>query len=118
MRPSSIEELKRKGKPKRRPKYNAKPTVVDGIRFDSKLESRYYNRLKLAQKLGALLYFLRQVPIHLPGGVTMRIDFLEFWCDGVVTYTDTKGFVTRDWEVKRKIAENLYPIKIQLVRSA
>lgn len=107
-----------KGKPKS--KYLNKPTVVDDIRFDSKKEAEYYLRLKDWQELGEVLYFLRQVPIHLPGGVTMRIDFLVFWKDGSHEFIDVKGKdrktgkfrATQDWTNKRKIAESIYPIKI------
>lgn len=94
-------------------KYKSVQTIVDGIRFPSKKEARYYSELLLRIKAGEVEYFLRQVPLHLPGGVTMRIDFLEFWTDGSVHYVDTKGYATRAWLDKKKIAEALYPICIE-----
>lgn len=39
---------------KPRHKYGAKPTMVDGIRFASKKESRRYQELKLLEKAGEL----------------------------------------------------------------
>ena len=62
-------------------KYRAEPTVVDGIRFDSKLEARYYEQLKIRQAGGEVVGFLRQVPIHLPGKTKLVVDFLEFRVD-------------------------------------
>jgi hypothetical protein len=41
------------GKPKRA-KYGAEPTVVDGIRFDSKKEAARYQELKLLAKAGEI----------------------------------------------------------------
>lgn len=98
-----------------RHKYNATPTEVDGIRFDSKKEARYYGDLKLRQAAGEVVMFLRQAPLHLPGGVTMRIDFLVFETGGDVRFIDTKGMVTKDWAAKKKIAEAIYPITIEVV---
>lgn len=99
-------------------KYRNVPTTVDEVRFDSKLEARYYQKLKALQAAGEVDFFLRQVPIHLPGGVTMRVDFLVFYADGRVSFQDTKGTVTRDWDNKRKMAEALYPIEIEIVKRA
>ena len=72
-------------------KFHAKPTEADGIRFASKAEARRYEHLKLAQRGGTALFFLRQVPFHLPGGVVYRCDFLVFWADGRVTVEDVKA---------------------------
>jgi len=38
----------------RRSKYNAKPTYVDGIRFDSKREARRYKELTLLLRIGEI----------------------------------------------------------------
>jgi len=93
-------------------KYRSQCVLIDGIRFDSKREANYYSQLKLAQSNGELLYFLRQVPIHLDGGVKYRVDFLEFWKNGDIRYVDVKGFKTREYLIKKKLIETKYPIKI------
>lgn len=98
-------------------KFNAKPTLNDGIRFDSKLEARYYNKLKVAQTSGDLLFFLRQVPLHLPGNVRYVVDFLEFWKDGEVKFSDVKGIETEAFKIKKKLAENIYPVTLNIVSS-
>lgn len=95
-----------------RHKFNAKKTELDGIRFDSKKEARYYQELKLRQKAGEVLFFLRQVPFHLPGGVKYKLDFMEFLADGTVVLTDVKGYATKDYKMKKKMVESIYPVEI------
>lgn len=96
-------------------KFNAVRTDVDGIKFDSKKESYYYGQLKLRQRAGEVVFFLRQVPFHLPGGVTYRVDFQEFRSDGTVHFIDVKGMKTKDFIMKKKIVEDLYPVEIEVV---
>lgn len=95
-----------------RHKYNAKPVDIDGFRFPSKKEGEYYRQLKLAQGSGSLLFFLRQCPIFLPGGVKMVIDFIEFWADGRVEFVDVKGKKLQSYIDKKKMVEALYPVTI------
>ncbi len=96
-------------------KLHAKPTTVDNINFSSKLEARYYQQLLLRQKAGEVIFFLRQVPFHLPGGVKYVLDFQEFHADGNVIFTDTKGMATPLYIAKKKIVEAIYPIQINVV---
>ena len=56
--------------------------MADGITFDSKKEMDYYLQLKTLQSGGAVAFFLRQVPFHLPARATYRADFMVFWTDG------------------------------------
>lgn len=97
-------------------KFNAVPTVVDGIRFDSKAEANYYRNLLLRVQAGAVRYFLRQVPIHLPGGVRYVLDFLEVHADDSLHYVDVKGVITPQFRDKKKMVEALYPITIECVK--
>lgn len=88
---------------------------VDGIKFSSKKEARYYQDLLFAQKSGKLKFFLRQVPFDLEGGVRYLCDFVEFWENKEILFTDTKGFRTPLYQVKKKLVEARYPIKINEV---
>ncbi len=104
-------------KPTIRHKYGAKRTERDGIKFDSKLEARYYSKLVDQKASGVVIQFLRQVPFHLPGGVRYVCDFLVFWADGNVEFVDTKGVETQAFKNKVKQVEELYfPIKISVVK--
>lgn len=93
-------------------KFNAKPVECDGIKFSSKKEAAYYNKLIILQKNGEVLFFLRQVPFHLTGGVKYVSDFVVFWANSDVTIVDVKGMKTAMYILKKKQVEALYPIKI------
>jgi hypothetical protein len=98
-----------------RHKFNAKPTVVDGVRFSSKKEAAYDAQLQMAKKSGQLLFYLRQVPFALPGGVAYRCDFLEFWANGEARFVDVKGMKTPMYTLKKKQVEEIYPVTIHEV---
>lgn len=99
-----------------RHKFHAVATDVDGIRFSSKKEARYYKGLKVRQAAGEVVQFLRQVPFHLPGGVRYVCDFLEFRSDGSVAFVDTKGMETPEFKAKKRMVEEIYkPITIEIV---
>ncbi|MGH8073674.1 MAG: DUF1064 domain-containing protein [Lysobacter sp.] len=99
----------------KRSKYGAVVTHVDGIRFDSKREAKYYEQLKLRKAAGEVIYFLRQVPIHLPGGTKLVIDFLEVHADGSLHYVDAKGRETPAFRIKQREVHHHYPFRIELV---
>ena len=96
-------------------KFNAIKTESDGLKFDSKKEARYYDQLKLAQQAGFVLFFLRQPAFDLPGNVKYRADFQIFYADGRVRFVDVKGHKTKDFIMKKKMVEALYPIEIEIV---
>lgn len=99
-----------------RHKFNAKASVKDGIRFASLAEGRFYDNLKLLQQAGEVLFFLRQVPFHLPGNVRYVVDFVVFGADGSIKFIDVKGMITKEFAMKKKMVEALYPIEIELVK--
>jgi len=101
-------------------KYRAVPTVVDGIRFDSKAEAEYYRRLKLQQENGEVWFFLRQVPFDLPGGYRHRIGFMVI--DATSEYDrfmliEIKGKDVATGKMKRKQVEELYGIKVHVLKA-
>lgn len=116
-------------------KYRAQACTVDGIRFDSKREARYYERLKLRQRAGEVMFWLRQTPLHLPGGTKLVVDFVEIaaavelmidgrvvrvpMCDvlaaGGVRFVDAKGVETQTFRVKRREVHHHYPIRVETV---
>ena len=107
--------------PIRKHKFGAKRTECDGIKFDSKLEAKYYNTLKMAQQSGELLFFLRQVPFHLPGNTKYVVDFVEFWKGkndepGDIVFTDVKGYMTDLSRIKIAQTEEIYGIEIQIIK--
>lgn len=93
----------------------AVPVVVDGIRFPSKAEGAYFTWLRWRQSVGDVRYFLRQVPFHLPGPTTYRVDFMVV-DDAGVHYVDVKGRVLDAFKRNKKQVEALYPVTLECVR--
>lgn len=127
------------GMRKSRSKYGNVPTVIDGIRFASKLEAKRYGELKLLQKNGDVSFFLRQVPFDLPGGVKYVADFVVAYPTGLtgilalpareggiaiprgmpqfyLEVEDAKGYATREFKLKAKQVRALYDLVVRLVR--
>lgn len=99
-----------------RHKFNAKQVEYDGVKFDSKLEGDFYLHLKLQQQARQVLFFLRQVPIHLPGGTKLVVDFQVFYADGTCRFIDTKGIEISDFLIKKREIEHCYPFEIEIVK--
>lgn len=94
-------------------KFHAKPTEFNGIKFASKKEAEYYRQLLIRQRIGEVLFFLRQAPFHLPGEIRYIVDFVEFLADGTVHFVDVKGMETPIYKTKKKMVEAIYPIEIE-----
>lgn len=101
---------------KLRHKFNAKPTVRNGVRYASKAEARYAAALENRKRAGEVLFALEQVPIRLPGGTKYVVDFLVFEADGTVRFVDVKGYETETFRIKKREIEALYPIEIEVVK--
>ena len=100
---------------KPRHKFNAKAVVRDGHRFPSKLEAAYCGRLDILKEAGEVLFYLRQIPFHLPAGVKYVADYLVFYADGTCDVVDVKGCDTKISAMRRAQVEALYPLKITIV---
>lgn len=98
-----------------RHKFNAVRTEADGIKFSSKREASYYEGLKVKQASGVVVFFLRQVPLHLPGNTRYVCDFVTFDADGSVHFIDVKGMKTPSYIKNKKQVEAIYPIQIEEV---
>lgn len=114
----------------KRNKYGARATVVDGIRFPSKLEAERYEWLKRMRETqepyeGRVLRWFALWPrFTLPGGVIYEADSLQVWArllwrpveqsQTVVIVEDVKGHDTRESRNKRKLVAALYGVHVQL----
>jgi len=97
-------------------KFKAKPVTDDGHRFASTLEWKYFKHLEMLVKSGEVLFFLKQVPFHLPGGVKYVVDYQIFNSDGSIRFVDVKGVETSEFKVKLKIVQDVYPVEIEIVK--
>lgn len=102
-------------------KYGAKKAEVDGIRFDSKVESLYYLHLKKLKEQGELKDFKLQPVYELQPkfeyqglkrrAINYKADFLVIDNDDKETVIDIKGMPTTEAKLKRKMFEYRYPDK-------
>ena len=102
-----------------RSKYWAEKNVVDGIKFDSRVESDYYLYLKSLGKEFTLQpkYLLQEKFINNQGENIRPIYYIaDFAYDDIVV--DIKGMPTQAAKLKRKLFMKKYPnLKLQwLVR--
>lgn len=104
---------KLRNKQRKRHKFGAIPCQRNGAKFPSKLERAYYDHLMDLKSKDQILFFLRQVPFHLPGGVKYVVDFVVFGlgCENI-RFIDVKGKVTATYRMKKKMVEELFPVKI------
>lgn len=94
-------------------KYKNKKTMVDGIKFDSEMESHYYIYLKQLKEIGEVVDFVLQPTYLLQEGfdlngkrirpITYRADFKVIYKDGHEEVIDVKGKLTEEFKIKRKM---------------
>jgi len=96
-------------------KYHAVLTECDGIKFQSKKEARVYRELCARRHAGEIKFFLMQVPFRLAAGYTHRLDFLVIRTDGGIEYVEVKGRDLPMGKMKRKMVEEQYGIRIEVV---
>ena len=94
-------------------KYNNKKTIVDGIKFDSEMESHYYIYLKYLKEIGEVVDFVLQPTYLLQEGfdlngkrirpITYKADFKVIYKDGHEEVIDVKGKLTEEFKIKRKM---------------
>lgn len=118
---ASIRALKRGGRS--RSKYNAKRVYTqDGYIFDSEKEETRYRQLKLMEKGGAIrnLVVHPAYPIHWPTTgkliCVVELDFEYSDLDGVMHREDVKGHATALSKLKRKLVEECYHFKVEIIK--
>ena len=100
----------------RRSKFNATPTVVDGIRFDSRAEARQFRRLRQMEDAGKIADLILQpeFPFEEGGKVqfTYRADF-AYRQNGSRRVIDVKGVKTPLYRLKKKLIEARHEVVIE-----
>lgn len=101
----------------KKPKYNNKKTIVNGITFDSKKEADRYHLLTRREHFSEIMDLHLQVPFvfALEGKkmFTYKADFVYF--DKIANeliVEDVKGFRTPLYKLKKKLIEQQHKIKI------
>ena len=102
--------------PGRGHKYGARATVVDGIRFPSIAEAKFYERSKERQAIGEIFYFTLWPVFVLPGGIRVRLDQqIVYPNNNGIDYYDVKGVITTQNKKNKRLVEHFWPIKIKVV---
>ena len=106
-------------------KYHNKKVVFNGIKFDSKKESQYYAILKMLEKSGKIRDLKLQVPFTLIetfklGDKTYRkmkyiADFTYYDDKDNLHVVDTKGYRTKEYDLKKKLMAWKFGIEIEEV---
>lgn len=97
---------------------NIRCQAQDGTNFASRLERDYYEQLLLRWKAGEVLFFTRQVPFWLEGGVKYIADFLiveQSAVGQVVRVVDTTGFFTPAKKNKLRQMQARYGIVVEVI---
>lgn len=111
---------------RKRSKYYSKKVIIDGIKFDSKKEGEYYQKLKILEKKGLIKdlelqkEYLLQDKFVINGKtrrkITYRADFSYVSTeDDRLHVIDVKGFRTELYRVKKKLFEYKYGVEIEEV---
>lgn len=100
-------------------KFNNQKTDVDGIRFDSRKEAKYYEDLLWLQRTGTVKSielqpeFVLQPAYEVAGKkirpIIYRADFKVTEATGHIYYVDTKGMRTQVYLLKKKMLLYKYP---------
>ncbi|MDF2854208.1 MAG: hypothetical protein K0Q87_59 [Neobacillus sp.] len=99
-------------------KYGNKMVTIDGHKFDSIAESKYYLQLKWLKQAKQIKDFKLQPKFVLQetfkkNGKTFRsivykADFKVYRLDGSIEIVDIKGAITKEFAIKRKLFERKY----------
>ena len=94
-------------------KYRNKKTEIDGIKFDSEMESHYYLYLKHLKEIGEVVDFELQPTYILQDGfikdgkkirpIQYKADFKVIYKDGHEEVIDVKGKLTAEFKLKKKM---------------
>lgn len=98
-------------------KYRNVLTTVDGKKFGSKKEARYYENVLLPKlQAGSIRLILRQVPFDLPGGIRYIADFCILTKDREFHVIDVKSEITKKNRVyinKKKQMAACWGLKVE-----
>ena len=86
----SLEQYQEYKNNKRKSKYGAVKTNIDGHTFDSKKEADYYCELKLRMKAQEIKGFCLQPIFILAPNLKYKADFVIFQNDGTAEIIDVK----------------------------
>lgn len=100
-------------------KYRNVKTVVDGIKFDSKLEAARYGLLFLLKNAGKISDLRLQVPYRLEVNGMLVCKYIAdfvYIMDGKEVVEDVKGMIAQHSAIKIKLMKAVHGIDIKIVK--
>lgn len=101
-------------------KYRNKPTVIEGIRFDSRAESRRYEQLKMLEKAGTITNLRRQPKFLIQPGFTdwegKRQQAIHYKGDFAYTEQMSTGFWVEVVEDVKGVETEAFKLKWKMVK--
>ena len=102
---------------RRKNKYGAKKTTVDGITFDSKWEAQRWGELKAMERGGYVKDLERQVKYEIIVNDQKICRYVADFRYKKVD-DDAKGFETPDFKLKKKLMKAVHGIELFLSRKS
>ncbi len=96
-------------------KYGNVRTEMDGESFDSGKEATDAAKFKLAVRSGEYVAYFHHVRFPLQGGIWYEADHVLINNDLTVTVLDSKGVLTKEFKLKRKLFREKYHHDIQVI---
>ena len=111
---------------RRKNKYGAKKTTVDGITFDSKWEAQRWGELQAMERGGLVRDLERQIKYDIVVNDEKICRYIADFKykivddDGAETEVveDAKGFETAEFKIKKKLMKAVYQIDLYLSKKA
>ncbi len=107
-------------------KFGAKPTFVDGIKFDSRREARRWQDLKLLERAGKIHDLQRQVVFELAPSVRIAgekrarpalrytADAVYWSIEGGRVVEDSKGITDTSFRIRQHLMKSVHGIDVVL----
>ena len=100
----------------RKQKYNAKPTVYKGRKYDSRAEAKYAIGLDTQMASGIIHLWLRQPAFDLGEDTRYRADFFVIESSGEFYATDVKGMETASFKKIRKLWSKYGEMPLRVIK--
>ena len=101
----------------RKQKFNAKPTIYRGRKYDSRAEAKYASELDMLKSSGFIHLWIRQPAFDLGEDTRYRADFLVIESSGEFYAVDVKGMETPAWKKIRILWEKYGEMPLRIIKN-
>jgi len=101
----------------RKQKFNAKPTMYKGRKYDSRAEAKYAMELDILKSQGIIHLWLRQPAYDLGEDSRYRADFFVIESSGEFYAVDVKGMETPAFKKIRKLWAKYGEMPLRIIKN-